>query len=249
MHFWIYPLLALAGFVTGFVNTLAGSGSVVTLFVLNLAGLPLDIANATTRVGIVMQTATATLRFRKQGRLTIRPYIGMILPVAVGGILGALLAEQVTAEILRRSIGICMLVILALLFVKPDRWLQGDSTGLRNHPGPLQVGAFFLVGLYGGYVQVAVGVFMLTTLVLAVGFDLVRGNAVKVMLVFCIACPSLTVFALRGMVRWDLGLTMAFGSMLGAWAATYEAAKRGAPFIRILLIVVVVVSAVRYLFF
>jgi uncharacterized membrane protein YfcA len=92
-------------------------------------------------------------------------------------------------------------------------------------------------------------VFLLTALVLAAGLDLVRGNAVKVLIALCFTLPALIVFLVNGLVRWDIGLTLALGSMLGAWAATYEAARRGAKFIRWLLIVVVVISAVRYLFF
>jgi len=99
------------------------------------------------------------------------------------------------------------------------------------------------------YIQVGVGVFLLSALVLVEGLDLVRANAVKVLLALCFTVPALAIFLMNGLVRWDLGLTLAAGSMLGAWAATHETAKRGAPFIRRLLIVVVVIAAVRYLFF
>lgn len=247
MDILIYPLLVLAGFAAGFINTLAGSGSVITLAVLSLANLPLDVANATNRVGILLQSLVAAGRFKKQGKLEIRPHIGIILPAAAGGLIGAFIAGQVNAEILRRSIGVCMLLVLFLLFFKPERWIEGRP-GIKR-TGPVQMVAFFLTGFYGGYIQIGVGVFLLTALVMAAGLDLVRGNAVKVLLALCFTLPALIVFLMDGLVRWDIGLTLALGSTLGAWAATYEAAKRGAKFIRWLLIVVVTVSAVRYLFF
>ncbi len=249
MDVLIYPLLVLAGFAAGFINTLAGAGSVISLFVLNLAGLPLDAANGTNRVAILCQTGLAVGRFKKQGTLTIRPHLGIILPAVLGGILGALLAGQVSSLVLRRSIGVCMALTLLPLLLKPTRWLEGSPRPEPGRAGPVRMISFFLIGMYGGYVQIGVGVFLLTALVLAAGLDLVRGNAVKVLIAFCYIIPALIIFVLNNLVRWDLGLTLAAGNMLGAWVATHEAAKRGAPFIRWLLIAVVMVSATRYLFF
>lgn len=249
MDVLIYPLLILAGFAAGFINTLAGAGSVITLFVLNLAGLPLPVANGTNRVAILLQTAIAVGRFKKQGKLAARPHLGVILPAVVGGILGALLAGQVSSLVLRRSIGLCMALTLIPLFLRPARWLEGSPEREAKGAGPAQMISFFLIGIYGGYVQLGVGVFLLTALVLVAGLDLVRGNAVKVLIALCYTVPVLLIFVMNDLVRWDMGLTLAAGNMLGAWAATHEAAKRGAPFIRWLLIVVVIVSSVRYLFF
>jgi len=249
MSFWIYPLLLLAGFLAGFINTLAGAGSVISLAALNLAGLPLGVANGTNRVAILFQTALGVGRFRKQGKLEIRPHIGIILPAVVGGILGALIAGQVSDLMLRRSIGFCMALMLIPLFVNPTRWLLGNPELEHKRAGPVRIITFFLIGLYGGYVQLGVGVFLLTALVLVGGFDLVRGNAVKLLIVFCYIIPALAIFVMNDLVRWDLGLTLAAGNMLGVWIATHEAAKHGAPFIRWLLIVVVIIASIRYLFF
>lgn len=249
MEFWIYPLLVLAGFCAGFINTLAGAGSVISLAVLNLAGLPLGMANGTNRIAILCQTALAVGRFKKQGKLQIRPHLGIILPAIIGGILGALIAGQVSGAVLRRSIGVCMALTLVPLLLRPTRWLEGNPEREKKGAGPVQMISFFLVGIYGGYVQLGVGVFLLTALVLAAGLDLVRGNALKLLIAFCYTVPALVIFVMNDLVRWDLGLTLAAGNMLGAWVATYEAAKRGAPFIRWLLIVVVIAAATRYLFF
>jgi len=222
---------------------------VISLAVLNLAGLPLGVANGTNRVATLCQTALAVGRFKKQGKLDVRPHVGVILPAVVGGMVGALIAGQVSGDILRRSIGFCMALTLIPLFLKPARWLYGNVEREREGAGPVRIISFFLMGVYGGYVQLGVGVFLLATLVLVGGLDLVRGNAVKLLIVLCYTVPALAIFVMNDLVRWDLGLTLAAGNMLGAWVATHEAAKRGAPFIRWLLIVVVAIAATRYLFF
>lgn len=249
MDVLIYPLLVLAGFAAGFINTLAGAGSVISLAVLNLAGLPLDMANGTKRVAILFQTLVGVNRFHKQGKLQVREHLGIILPAVAGSIVGAQLVEQVSDLMFRRSVGVCMAVVLFLLLFKPQRWIEGNMERLKKRAGPGRMIAFFLIGVYGGYIQVGVGVFMLSALVLVEGLDLIRANAIKLLLALCFTIPALLIFVMNGLVRWDLGIALAAGSMLGAWAATHEAAKRGAPFIRHLLIVVVIVAAVRYLFF
>ena len=247
MDFLFYILLFLGGIAAGFINTLAGSGSVISLAIMNLMGIPLDVANGTKRVAVLLQTAVGVSRFHKQGKLELRGHLGIVIPAIVGAILGAFLAGSVSDIIFRRSVGVCMLIVLGLLFVKPQRWLEGAQE--TKQAGPMRILSFFLVGLYGGYIQVGVGVFLLTALVLGEGLDLVKSNAVKLFLALCFTVPALLIFLLNGLVRWDAAIPLALGSMIGAWIATHEAAKHGAPFIRKLLIVIVIASAVRYLFF
>lgn len=244
---FLHACLVGAGVIAGFINTLAGAGSVVSLAVLDWAGLPIQLVNGTNRVAILLQAALATGRFKKQGQLSVRPHLSLIVPAVIGGILGALLAREVSGLVLRRSIGVCMALTLGPLWLRPDRWLQ--QTSASDGKKPLRAVVFFCIGLYGGYVQLGAGVFLLIALVLAAGFDLVRGNAVKLLIIFCYTIPAFAIFVANGWVRWDLGLPLAAGNMLGTWLATHEAAKRGAPFIRKLLIGVVILASIRYLFF
>ena len=249
MDFLATILLFLGGIAAGFINTLAGSGSVISLTIMNAMGLPLDIANSTNRIMILMQTSTGTARFHKQGKLKLRNHLGIILPAVAGSTIGACLAGNVSDIIFRRSVGVCMVLILGLLLFRPQRWLEGNSDRMHKPAGPVRMIAFFLIGLYAGYIQIGVGVILLSTLVLGEGLDLVRANAIKVFIILCCVTPALIIFLANGLIRWDAAIPLALGSTIGAWIATHEAAKRGAPFIRKLLIVIVIVSAVRYLFF
>jgi uncharacterized membrane protein YfcA len=97
--------------------------------------------------------------------------------------------------------------------------------------------------MYGGFLQAGVGIFLLAGLVLGIGYDLVRANAVKVLIILAFTISSLIVFMLNGQVLWGIGLLLAVGNSLGAWAAARIAVERGANFVRWLLIVVVAVSA------
>jgi uncharacterized membrane protein YfcA len=111
----------------------------------------------------------------------------------------------------------------------------------------MQLVIFFFIGIYGGFIQAGVGIFLLAGLVLVSGYDLVRANAVKLLIVLCYTVFALIVFILNDQVRWFVGLILAIGNMLGAWIASRMAVKRGAGFVRWILIAVVAVSAVLLL--
>ena len=247
--YFLYPIIILAGFFTGFINTLAGSGSVLTLLALNLAGLPIDIANATNRVGILFQSSVATYGFKRQGKLKVKQGAKFAIPVICGALIGSLLACYIAPGNLRMVIGVAMIVILISLFTNQKRWVQGKAldSALVPKMKNWHIVAYFIIGIYGGFIQVGIGVFLLTGLVMVSGFDLIKGNAVKVLIIFLMTIIVLAVFAFQGQIRWDIGLIMACGNMTGAWFATKEASKRGAGFVRWLMICIVAFAAVYYL--
>ncbi|HEX5421035.1 MAG TPA: sulfite exporter TauE/SafE family protein, partial [Gammaproteobacteria bacterium] len=117
------PELLLAvpvvGFVAGFINTLAGSGSLVTLPILILLGLPANIANGTNRVGVVAQGLVAVSTFRRRGALDLAGSLRPLLPAIAGSVVGAELAVGLNEAVLRRMIGVLMLVMLVIVLAKP----------------------------------------------------------------------------------------------------------------------------------
>ncbi len=247
MEWYIYLAVVVAGFLSGFVNTLAGSGSLITLPLLMFLGLPANVANGTNRVGILLQNVVGVGSFKKQKILDLRGGLLLALPAVVGGVIGARIAVDLDEEIMRKTIGVLMVVFLFLLILRPKRWLEGRPEVEGRRPNLLQYFIFFAIGVYGGFIQVGVGIFLLAGLVLGAGYDLVQANAVKVLIILCFTPLALVVFLLEGQVEWVAGLTLAIGSMLGAWVAARMAVKRGARFVRWLLIGVVVVSAASLL--
>ena len=92
MEWYLYPIVVAAGFGAGFVNTLAGSGSLITLPVLIFIGLPANIANGTNRVGILFQNITTVSSFRQQRVLDTRGGLILAVPAIFGSVIGAQLA-------------------------------------------------------------------------------------------------------------------------------------------------------------
>jgi uncharacterized membrane protein YfcA len=247
LAWYLYPAVVAAGFVAGFINTLAGSGSLVTLPMLIFLGLPANVANGTNRVGILLQNVVGVTSFRQQQMLNLRHGLLLAAPAAVGSIAGAQIAVNLNEQVMRRTIGVLMVVMLVVIFVRPRRWLEGRPEHAHENPDLTQLLIFFAIGVYGGFIQAGVGIFLLAGLVLATNYDLVRANAVKLLIVLCFTVFALAVFMFNGQVRWEIGLILAIGNMLGAWVASRMAVKRGAIFVRWLLIIVVAVSAAQLL--
>jgi len=187
----LYIILFLAGVAAGFMNTLAGGGSTLTLPILILLGLPSPIANATNRVAILFQNIVGTARFAKYKELEVKPVIHITIAAIIGAIIGSLFAVDISTKVFDKLLGVMLILILVLIF-KPKR---KANTARRSLPKWLEVLIFFCVGLYGGFIQVGVGFILLATLNLVEDFNLIRANAVKVFIVMCYTFFAVIVFA------------------------------------------------------
>lgn len=244
-----YPLVFLAATVAGVMNVLAGSGSLLTLPALVFLGLPSPVANGTNRVGIVVQCLIGVETYRRGGKLEWTQTGWFIAPTLVGAGIGAWIATMLNAEQMDTAIGVVMVGMLGVLLVDPKRWLKEKSRLPEGRPPWWLLGVFFVVGIYAGFIQAGVGVMLLAALVLGAGYEMVSANAVKMLMAVVFTAGALVVFVLDHKVNWTYGAFMAVGQGLGAWLGARFAIEsdRASVWIRRLLIVVVVVSAAKFL--
>jgi len=240
-------LLLGGGLVAGFLNTVAGGGSVITLPILiEAAGLPATVANGTNRVALLLQNVVAVARFHR-GRKVPWGRVGPILPaVLVGAGAGSWAATRVSPEALRTVFAFVILLVALSAVVKPSRWLGGTDARMRE---PWRSLAFLGIGFYGGFVQAGVGFLLLAGLVIGGGLDLVRGNAAKVFVVLIYTVLALVSFFLAGQVHLLAGLILGAGNMAGALLAANLALARGAGWMRWVVVAAALGAAVKMLFF
>ena len=242
-HTLLLAAVPVVGFAAGFINTLAGSGSLLTLPILILLGLPANVANGTNRVGVVLQNIVAVATFRQRGVLPLAGSWKLILPSVVGAVIGAELAVDLDEALLRRTIGVLMLVLLVVMLLKPERWIA-EHAAPRAPRLLVEVPLFFVIGVYGGFIQVSVGLFLMAGLVLGSGYNLVGANALKNLIVLVFSAAALVVFVVNDQVQWTLGLLLGAGQAVGAWVAAHFAVRRGAEFVRWAVIVITVAAAI-----
>ena len=238
-------VIVVAGILVGFINTLSGGGSVISLSLLIILGLPANIANGTNRISIFFQTLSSVGSFTRQKMFDSMKPIWLGIPATIGSVIGAFVAVDVNTKVIEIAMAVAMVIMVFFLFYKPDKWLKENPALLK---GPLkwwQLVIFFFVGFYGGFIQVGVGYFLLMSLVLGVGYELVKANAVKNLIVFLYAIFALGVFVLDKQVNWLYGLILAAGSMIGALIASWLAVKKGAGFIRAVIVLSVILTILQ----
>jgi uncharacterized membrane protein YfcA len=245
MGITVIVLLIAAGIFVGFINTLAGGGSVITLSLLILLGLPANIANGTNRVSIFFQTLSSVGSFSRQKMFSSKKVFWLAIPATLGSILGAWVAIDVNVKVIEKAIAIAMVVMVFFLFYKPSKWLKENPVLLLDPLKWYHFLIFFAVGVYGGFIQVGVGYLLLISLVLGVGFDLVKANAAKNLIVFLYAIFALAVFLIDGQVNYLYGLILSIGSVTGALLASWLAVKKGAEFIRWVIVASVVLTLLQ----
>ncbi len=222
----LHYLIAIVGaFVAGSINTLSGSGSAITLGILmEVIGLPGNMANGTNRVGILFQCAASSFAFHKNGKLNFNSKSwSIMIPIIVGAIVGVMIAINISNEEFKSFFKYIMLLVLIVVLVKPKRWLiEKSSTDKLNwYMYPL----LFALGMYGGFINVGFGIFFLILTVLVAKLNLIESNAIKNMVVFLYSIIVLAIFHYQGMVDWKVGAVMALGQGIGGYV-TGEIASR-----------------------
>ncbi len=238
-----YMILALigTGLAAGFINTNAGGGSILTLPLLMFLGLPANVANGTNRIAILLQNIIGVNTFRQKKVLDIKNDYRLAIPAVVGSIIGALFAAEINVAMLEDIIAGLMVAMLFLVLLKPNAWVQQKAGEVNAKPSVLQYIIFFGIGLYGGFIQLGVGFFLLAGLVLGSGYDLVKANAVKVFIVLIYTVFSLGIFIWHQQVDIVAGLILAAGNMAGAWLGVHFSVKGGAKYVRYVLIAALVI--------
>ncbi len=244
LAWYIYPLALLAGVAAGVINTLAGSGSLITLPMLIFRGLPANVANATNRVGVLVQNIVGISTFRRRGGLPLEHSWWYLIPTLPGAVVGAWLASSLGKQQMDTILAIIMVAMLFVVILDPQKWLRPTSDVKPGRPSLLMIAVMFAVGVYGAFIQVSVGVFILAALVLGAGFNLTEANALKLVIILVVTAIAMVIFAFDGLINWWLGGLMAIGQSIGAWLAARFAtsSKNANVWIRRLLIVVVVAS-------
>ena len=209
--------LLIAGFIAGFINTLAGGGSMLTLPALMMMGMPADIANATNRVGVFLQSLTAAKSFNKYDRLDKKAILPMLMPTLLGALIGSILASYLPVWVLKPALLISMVLMALVMLVMPNLLIPKECIAPKSiKDEPMGIFMLFVAGVYGGFVQAGVGFILLAALAGVLRYDLVRANALKMVATAAFGAVALVVFVARDQVMWIPGLILAVGTMSGA---------------------------------
>jgi uncharacterized membrane protein YfcA len=244
---WQLALLALVGVAGGFLNVMAGGGSLLTVPVMVFMGLPGPVANGTNRIAILAQNLSAIVAFFRRGFADFRLSLTLAACAVPGAIAGALVGTRLEGPWFNRTLAIIMVAVLLVMHF--DRGAREGSEDYQPTSRQLLTGHLLMVGagFWGGFIQIGVGFILMPILNRVMGLDLVRTNMHKVFIIAVYTVAALSIFASQVEVLWIVGLALALGNSIGGYLGAHFAVSRGEHLIRIILNLVLVAFIIKLL--
>ncbi|MEQ1929288.1 MAG: sulfite exporter TauE/SafE family protein [Parvularculaceae bacterium] len=249
LDFLDLALLALAGFAAGWINVLAGGGSMFNVAALVFLGLPGPVANGANRVAILAQSLAAVAEFRRKGFSDFKLSASLAATASIGAYFGAKIGVRLDGEWFERTVALAMVAVA--LSMALDRGAADDAARKSAPARNLALGHALMVGagFWGGFIQIGVGFLLMPILYRVMGLDLVRVNMHKVFVTLVFTVVALAVFAAETPIAWQAGIALALANAVGGWAGARATMLKGAAFIKGAMYAAIAALAVKLLFF
>jgi uncharacterized membrane protein YfcA len=240
-------LLLVTGVATGFLNVMAGGGSMLSVPVMIFLGVPGTVANGTNRIAILPQNISAVIAFYRKGFANFSLSLTLAACTIPGTLIGATLATRIPNDQFNTWLAVIMLAVLIIMSLpQPQRVEQHALTRTRLVAGHLLM---VLIGFWGGFIHIGVGFLLMPVLNRVMGLDLITTNSHKVFIVLCYTLVALMVFASQLALIWKFGLALAVGTTIGGWLAANFQISKGIGVVKWTLNIVIVAFIIKLLFF
>ncbi len=247
MSFTVIILLVVSGVAVGFINTLSAGGTAISIALYLALGLDANTANATNRIGVLIQSSLSTGMFAQKGYLNNTKVFLLAVPTVIGAAAGAILSLLLPTPVFSYFLGVSLLIMLVFLFASPSSFDKDDEKKTEKGIGFLHHIVFFLIGIYGGFIQVGTGFFLMAAGSMLLGYNIVKTNAVKTCIMALYTMVAIIVFVSGENIHWQYGLLHSAGTLVGSFLAARFAFKKGAKLVRWFVIIVIVFTTL-YLF-
>jgi uncharacterized membrane protein YfcA len=243
-EWWLLPALFAAGMGAGFINVLAGAGSMLTLPVLIFLGLDPITANGTNRISILLENLTAARTFYRHNLVDLKKGMMLALWTLPGAILGAITGVHIGSLWFQRILVIVLALSTATMFF--PKIVAGESTRPDGSASPWLYPSMLALGFYGGFMQLGVGFLFIFALRHLLTKNLARVNAYKTLIISIYILPTLLIFAWMGQVRWGIGVIVGIGGMIGAQLATrLTVSRRGELWVKVIMAIIILLMAAK----
>ena len=241
-------LITLAGMAAGTINTVVGSGSLITFPTLIALGYPPVLANVSNNIGLVPGALSGVIGYRRELKGQRAGLMKLVPASLVGGLTGSILLLELPSKVFTRVVIVLILIALALVIFQPRlaRWLaaRGHPRTVVTTPLIIFVGA---VGIYGGYFGAAQGILLIAALSIFLADDLQRLNATKNLLAMSVNLLASVTFIIATEVNWAIVACIAAGSVVGGQLGATVGRKLDPRVLRGVIVVVGLTALVRLL--
>ena len=248
MELWQIFILMAVGVCAGWLNVMAGGGSLLTVPVMLFMDIPAPVANGTNRIAILAQNITAVYAFFRNGFSDFRLSLSLSCAASIGAVGGAFLGVELDGIWFDRILAIVM--ILVMLVMATGKKIS-HNTNENSQPKNLLLGHTCMIGagFWGGFIQVGVGFVLMPILHRVMGFNLVRVNMYKVFIVLSYTIVALSIFATQLQLLWWAGLGLALGNSIGGWYGAHTTIQKGEAWIKAVMYITLSCFIIKLLFF
>jgi uncharacterized protein len=242
-------VVALAGLAAGAINTVVGSGTLITFPVLLAFGYAPVTANVSNTIGLVPGSVSGAVGYRRELAGQRRRALRLGSASVLGGITGAVLLLLLPASIFKAVVPLFIAIALVLVVLQPrlKRLLEDRDIGAMHERGLIVALAIYLTGVYGGYFGAAQGILLLGILGLALPQSLHRTNALKNVLAGLVNGVAGVYFMVAAHVQWGPVGVIAGSSIVGAQLGAHYGRRLPPAALRGAIVVVGVTAIVRLL--
>lgn len=247
---WQALLLIAVGVVAGFLNVMAGGGSLLTVPVMVFMGIPGPVANGTNRIAILAQNLTAITTFARRGLSDLKLSLTLAGCALPGAIIGASLGVQLEGEWFNRLLALVMVGVMLVMQFGPGQDTSARQGSTEPSARQLRNGHLLMIvaGFWGGFIQIGVGFILMPILNRVMGFDLVHTNMHKVFIIATYTIAALAIFATQLQLLWIVGAALALGNSIGGFLGAHFTVTRGEKLIRLVLNIVLIAFIIKLLF-
>jgi uncharacterized protein len=227
--------LIVAGFLSGFIDSVVGGGGLISLPALLLTGIPLPLALGTNKFASSFSSLTSTLNFIKNKRIDIPLAKKLFLFSFIGSMIGAYTVTQISPDALRPVVAVLLILITVYTLLKKNWGSQERS--LRKNYLRIAIPFTLFIGFYDGFLGPGTGSFFVF-LFLYIGFDFVKAAGNSRIMNFGSNIAALILFAFSGHVNYYYGIIMALAMIVGSYLGSTMAIRNGQKYIKPLFVVV-----------
>ncbi len=234
--------------LSGWLNVMAGGGSLLSVPVMLFMDIPAPVANGTNRIAILAQNITAVYTFFRKGFSDFKLSLSLSLAACLGAVGGAWLGVQIDGVWFDRLLAAVMIGVMILMAT--GKKITSKSAE-EEHPQNLVLGHLLMIvaGFWGGMIQIGVGFILMPILHRVMGFGLVRVNMYKVFVVLSYTIVALSIFASQLQLMWWAGLGLALGNSIGGWYGAHTTIHKGEVWIRRVFFLTLSAFVIKLLFF
>ncbi len=241
-------LIFLVGVFASFIGgMLGGGGSLISIPALTFLGLPPSIAVATNRFGCVGGAASSIFKFAKAKQILLKYVLPLTIISVIGSVIGAKILIEFNEDLLSKVMGILILIILPFTFLKRELGLKRKIVSKYYKIFGFII--YFGVAIYDGFFGAGAGIIAVFLLIFTFGLTYIEANATEKIPWFLNVVVSTIIFAVYGLINYVYGLFILAGMIVGGYLGAHVAIKKGNYFVKTLFSIIVIVSALKLIFF